>query len=138
MLPESWRPVAESVIQATYYPATGLLLVAVLTTLYKLALPHSLPWCRLLPGALLAMVVFIATTTGLRVYIAVLTSSGYTYGALATPDRVPAVRLPARAVDRAGGALQPRAGGRLAVPDARRASAARRSCGPRPSGAPTG
>ncbi len=31
------------------------------------------------------MVVFIASTTGLRVYIAVLISSGYTYGALATP-----------------------------------------------------
>jgi membrane protein len=31
------------------------------------------------------MLVFIASTTGLRVYIAVLTSTGYTYGALATP-----------------------------------------------------
>jgi membrane protein len=85
VLPASWRPVAESVIQATYYPAIGLLLVAVLTTLYKVALPHTLSWYRLLPGAVLAMLVFIATTTGLRVYIAVLTSSGYTYGALATP-----------------------------------------------------
>ena len=85
VLPDSWRPVAEQVIQATYYPVTGLLLVGVLTTLYKLALPHSPPWWRLLPGALLAMVVFIASTTGLRVYIALLVSSGYTYGALATP-----------------------------------------------------
>jgi len=49
------------------------------------ALPHGLPWRRLLPGALLAMVVFIASTTGLRVYIAVLAGTGYTYGALATP-----------------------------------------------------
>lgn len=85
VLPESWRPVAAEVIQSTYYPVTGLLLVAVLTTLYKVALPHSLPWWRLLPGALLAMVVFIASTSGLRLYIAVLTASGYTYGALATP-----------------------------------------------------
>jgi membrane protein len=85
VLPQSWRPVAEWVIQATYYPVTGLLLVAVLTTLYKVALPHSLAWRRLLPGAVLAVLVFIASTTGLRVYIAVLTSSGYTYGALATP-----------------------------------------------------
>lgn len=85
VLPQSWRPWAEWVIQVTYYPVTGLLLVAVLTTLYKVALPHSPAWRRLLPGALLAMVVFIASTTGLRVYIALLTSSGYTYGALATP-----------------------------------------------------
>lgn len=85
VLPESWRPMAAEVISAFYYPGAGLLLVLVLTMLYRLALPHTLPYRRLLPGALLAMVVFIASTTGLRVYIAVLTSTGYTYGALATP-----------------------------------------------------
>jgi membrane protein len=85
VLPESWRPTATEIITSFYYPGAGLLLVVVLTTLYKVALPRSLPWRRLLPGALLAMVVFIATTTGLRVYIAVLLSTGYTYGALATP-----------------------------------------------------
>lgn len=85
VLPESWRRVAGDIVAAFYYPGAGLLLVTILTTLYKVALPRSLPWRRLLPGALLAMVVFIASTTGLRVYIAVLTSTGYTYGALATP-----------------------------------------------------
>jgi membrane protein len=85
VLPEAWQPTAVSIVNAFYYPGAGLLLVLVLTALYKVALPHTLPWRRLLPGALLAMVVFIASTTGLRVYIAVLTSTGYTYGALATP-----------------------------------------------------
>lgn len=85
VLPEGWQPTAASLIGSFYYPGTGLIFVLVLTCLYKLALPHTLPWWRLLPGALLAMVVFIASTTGLRVYIAVLTSTGYTYGALATP-----------------------------------------------------
>ncbi|MEJ3658738.1 YihY/virulence factor BrkB family protein [Actinomycetes bacterium KLBMP 9759] len=85
VLPASWHPAATRVINAFYYPAVGLLLVAVLTTLYKVALPRGLPWRRLLPGALLAMVVFVASTTGMRLYIAVLTSTGYTYGALATP-----------------------------------------------------
>lgn len=85
VLPDSWQPTAVSIIDAFYYPGAGLILVLVLTALYRLALPHTLPWLRLLPGALLAMLVFIASTTGLRVYIAVLTSTGYTYGALATP-----------------------------------------------------
>jgi membrane protein len=85
VLPAVWLPVAASLIAAFYYPGTGLLFVLVITFLYKAALPHSLPWWRLLPGGLLAMVVFIASTTGLRVYISVLTSTGYTYGALATP-----------------------------------------------------
>jgi membrane protein len=62
-----------------------VLLVLVLTTVYRAALPHSPPWRRLLPGALLAMVVFFTAATGLRVYLTVLTSTGYTYGALATP-----------------------------------------------------
>lgn len=85
ILPAGWRPMATQVISTFYYPGVGLLLVVVLTTVYKVALPHSLPWRRLLPGALLAVLMFIASTTGLRVYIAVLISSGYTYGALATP-----------------------------------------------------
>jgi membrane protein len=59
--------------------------VVVLTTVYRAALPHSPPWRRLLPGALLAMVVFVTAATGLRVYLTVLTATGYTYGALATP-----------------------------------------------------
>lgn len=85
VLPEPWRPAAAGLIAGLYYPVVGLLFVLVLTTLYKLALPHSPPWWRLLPGAVLAGVVFLAATTGLRIYIAVLTSTGYTYGALATP-----------------------------------------------------
>lgn len=78
-------PVAGPVIDAFYHPGAGLLIVLVLTAGYRPALPHTLPWLRLLPGAVLAMLVFIAGAIGLRVYIAVLTSTGYTYGALATP-----------------------------------------------------
>jgi membrane protein len=85
VLPQAWRPAASAAVEAFYYPGVGVLLVAVLTTVYRAALPHSPPWHRLLPGALLAMVVFVAAATGLRVYLSVLTSTGYTYGALATP-----------------------------------------------------
>jgi membrane protein len=85
VLPVAWQPTAASFISSFYYPGTALVLVLALTTLYKLALPHSLPWWRLLPGALLAMLVFLASATGLRYYILLITSTGYTYGALATP-----------------------------------------------------
>jgi membrane protein len=76
---------AAIVVETFYYPGVGMLLVLVLTTVYRAALPHSPPWRRLLPGALLAMLVFVAAATGLRVYLTVLTATGYTYGALATP-----------------------------------------------------
>jgi membrane protein len=85
LLPEAWRGTAAALVETFYYPGVGVLLVLVLTTVYRAALPHSPPWRRLLPGALLAMAVFVAAATGLRVYLAVLTSTGYTYGALATP-----------------------------------------------------
>lgn len=85
LLPEQWQPMAAAVVETFYYPGVGALLAIVLTTVYRAALPHSPPWRRLLPGAVAAMVVFVAAATALRVYLAVLTSTGYTYGALATP-----------------------------------------------------
>ncbi|MBA2322972.1 MAG: YihY/virulence factor BrkB family protein [Pseudonocardiales bacterium] len=85
VLPSSWTPTLLDTINTYYYPVVLLVLVAGLTALYKAALPRSLPWRRLLPGAVLAMAVFAVSATGLRIYIAAITSAGYTYGALATP-----------------------------------------------------
>jgi membrane protein len=61
------------------------LLMVGLATLYKVVLPNKLPWHRGLPGALLAMVVFLVASSLLRLYISSVTSTGYTYGALAAP-----------------------------------------------------
>ncbi|MGC0363728.1 membrane protein [Rhodococcus sp. 27YEA15] len=84
-IPEAWHHVGTNLIDTFYYPAVGLLVIIGLTTLYKVALPKSLPWHRLLAGALLAGVFFMAASTGLRWYLGFVTSTGYTYGALATP-----------------------------------------------------
>jgi membrane protein len=83
--PGSWQPAVGELIGTFYYPAAAAVLVLALTTLYKLALPHKLPWHRGLPGAALAMVFFILSSIGLRLYISWITTTGYTYGALATP-----------------------------------------------------
>lgn len=84
-LPNSWHAVGSEMVDAFYYPAVGLLLIVGLTTLYKVALPKSLPWHRLLAGALLAGVFFMAASTVLRWYLSAVAGTGYTYGALATP-----------------------------------------------------
>ncbi|MDN3459732.1 MULTISPECIES: YihY/virulence factor BrkB family protein [Rhodococcus] len=84
-LPASWYVVGSNLVDTFYYPAVGLLVIIGLTTLYKVALPKSLPWHRLLAGALVAGVFFMAASTGLRWYLGFVTSTGYTYGALATP-----------------------------------------------------
>jgi len=85
MLPDGWAPTISTWISALYYPVIGLLLVLAVATLYKLALPRRLPWHRGLPGAVLAMVIFLLASIGLRIYLSWITSTGYTYGALATP-----------------------------------------------------
>lgn len=83
--PARWKPTVSDWVGALYYPVLGVVLVLALATLYKLALPRRLPWHRGLPGAVLAMVIFLLSSVGLRIYLTWITSTGYTYGALATP-----------------------------------------------------
>ncbi|GAB09352.1 hypothetical protein GOARA_036_00840 [Gordonia araii NBRC 100433] len=85
LVPSSWSPAVTTLINLGYFPFVGLVLVMMLTTLYHLALRHPVPWHRLLPGAVVAATVFWIATFGLRLYLASITRSGYTYGALATP-----------------------------------------------------
>lgn len=85
LIPDAARSTVSWLVGIFYYPGLGVLLVTALATLYKVVLPHKLPWHRGLPGALLAMVVFLVTSTGLRHYISWVSGTGYTYGALATP-----------------------------------------------------
>ena len=85
LLPEAARPTVTQLVGIFYYPGLGVLLMLGLATLYKVVLPNKLPWHRGLPGALLAMAVFMVTSTGLRLYISSVSSTGYTYGALAAP-----------------------------------------------------
>ncbi|AOW94530.1 ribonuclease BN [Rhodococcus sp. WMMA185] len=85
VFPEAWRTVGSEIVATFYYPGVGLLLIIGLTTLYKVALPRSLPWHRLLGGALVAGAFFLGASIGLRWYLTWVTGTGYTYGALAAP-----------------------------------------------------
>lgn len=80
-IPDSW----DNVLQFGYYPALFLALVVGVNILYRVALPKPLPSHRLVIGSVLAAVVFLVATYGLRVYLTWITRTGYTYGALATP-----------------------------------------------------
>ncbi|PXX11971.1 YihY/virulence factor BrkB family protein [Mycolicibacterium moriokaense] len=80
-LPDSW----DKVLQYGYYPVLFVGLVIAVNILYRVSLPKPLPSHRLILGSILAAVVFLVATFGLRVYLTWITSTGYTYGALATP-----------------------------------------------------
>lgn len=85
LLPSPVRDTTVWLVSLLYYPTIGLLLILALATLYKVALPRKLPWHRGLPGALLAVLVFLCCSIGLRIYYTWVTSTGYTYGALGAP-----------------------------------------------------
>jgi membrane protein len=85
LLPAAIRPTVTELVSIFYYPGLAVLLIVGLATLYHVVVPNKLPWHRGVPGALLAMVVFLVSSAGLRLYIASVTATGYTYGALAAP-----------------------------------------------------
>ncbi len=85
IVPEDWSGGLNTLIDWGYFPFVGLILIGALVLLYRFALPHPLPWLRLVPGAFLAGVFFWLATYLLRAYLTALANVGYTYGALATP-----------------------------------------------------
>ena len=85
LLPQSVRPDAETVVSAAYWPTVVGLLLLGLVTFYHLAPPRRLRWRRGFPGAILAAVVFLLGSVGLRTYIGFVVGQGFTYGALAAP-----------------------------------------------------
>ena len=86
ILPHSTRHALSGVIDNGYYPTVVILLLIGLTTLYHLAPPKRLPWRRGVPGAVLAILVFLAGSAGLRTYISVIVShNSAAYGTIAAP-----------------------------------------------------
>ena len=83
--PERWRHTVSNLISVGFYPTLIVLLLLGLTTFYKLALPRRLPWRRGLPGAVLALLIFLAGSAALRSYINFILDHNHAYTALAAP-----------------------------------------------------
>lgn len=84
LFPQDLQDDISGLIQVSYFPALLLLLIMLVATLYKVAPKYRHPWKRGLPGAILAAVLFIVASIGLRLYLGYVYSHGLTYGALAT------------------------------------------------------
>lgn len=74
-LPEIWA--------AFYWPTTGATLTLLIALLYHVAAPWHTPYWRDLPGALLAMLLWLAGSAGLRLYVGQAIDA--TYGFIAAP-----------------------------------------------------
>lgn len=85
VFPPDTRDTVSTLVDIGYYPVVVLLLMFGLTTFYKLAPPKRLPWHRGLPGATLALLVFLGGSAALREYIAFILDQNHAYGTLAAP-----------------------------------------------------
>ncbi|MBO0770679.1 MAG: YihY/virulence factor BrkB family protein [Actinobacteria bacterium] len=68
-----------------YWPTVAVLFTALLAALYHVAVPVRGPWRRDLPGAVAAMLLWLASSFLLRTYLAFAIGHSPTYGALSAP-----------------------------------------------------
>jgi membrane protein len=79
------HPVIRWLLQEAFWPVVALLAMAMLSTLYHLALPRRRPWRRALPGASFALVGWLVGSYLLRFYLERVFGNELVYGSLAAP-----------------------------------------------------
>jgi membrane protein len=88
LTPKNWHHVTNIVVSVGYWPVVVLITLALLATLYHLSVPVRTPWRRALPGALLGLLVWIAGSVVLRIWLTWAFRSTATYGPLSAPVAV--------------------------------------------------
>ncbi|MFD8544120.1 YihY/virulence factor BrkB family protein [Streptomyces sp. NPDC059649] len=81
-------PASEHVVRALYWPVVLLLSVAFLTTLYHLSVPVRSPWPEDIPGAVVALGIWLLGSFLLRLYLVSTVEGPTIYGSLAAPVAV--------------------------------------------------
>ncbi|MFG2826205.1 YihY/virulence factor BrkB family protein [Streptomyces sp. NPDC048434] len=84
----SWLPASEHIIRALYWPVVLLLSVAFLTTLYHASVPVRSPWPEDIPGAVVALGMWVLGSILLRLYLTSTVEGPTIYGSLAAPVAV--------------------------------------------------
>jgi membrane protein len=88
LFPDRWQHVVHTVTLIGYWPVATLITLALLTSLYHLAVPVRTPWRRALPGAMFALVFWLGGSILLREWLAWAFRSTATYGPLSAPVAV--------------------------------------------------
>lgn len=76
-------PGLPEIYEVAYWPAAAAVVTTMIAVLYHVAAPWRTPLRRDLPGALLAMALWLLGTVGLRIYVG--QAIGESYGFIATP-----------------------------------------------------
>ncbi|MFB7463257.1 YihY/virulence factor BrkB family protein [Streptomyces sp. NPDC056224] len=81
-------PWGTEVIAILYWPTVTLLSIAFLTTLYHVSVPVRSPWIEDVPGALVALAMWVLGSFLLRIYLTNTVEGPTIYGSLAAPVAV--------------------------------------------------
>ncbi|WP_353945419.1 YihY/virulence factor BrkB family protein [Streptomyces sp. HUAS MG91] len=81
-------PWSETLVQILYWPVVLVLSIAFLTTLYHVSVPVRSPWIEDVPGALVALAMWIPGSFLLRLYLTNTIEGPTIYGSLAAPVAV--------------------------------------------------
>ncbi|MGH4032159.1 YihY/virulence factor BrkB family protein [Actinomycetota bacterium Odt1-20B] len=81
-------PGSTTVVQILYWPVVILLSVVFLTTLYHVSVPVRSPWVEDVPGALIALGIWVLGSFLLRIYLTSTVEGPTIYGSLAAPVAV--------------------------------------------------
>ncbi|MCX2184743.1 YihY/virulence factor BrkB family protein [Streptomyces sp. SKN60] len=81
-------PWGTEVVSVLYWPTVILLSIAFLTTLYHVSVPVRSPWIEDIPGALVALAMWVLGSFLLRIYLTSQVEGPTIYGSLAAPIAV--------------------------------------------------
>ncbi|MGW1892924.1 YihY/virulence factor BrkB family protein [Streptomyces sp. NPDC002004] len=81
-------PWSTSVVQVLYWPTVIVLSIVFLTTLYHVSVPVRSPWVEDIPGALVALAMWVLGSFLLRIYLTQTVEGPTIYGSLAAPVAV--------------------------------------------------
>jgi membrane protein len=81
-------PGGQGAIQVLYWPVVTFSSIAFLTTLYHVSVPVRSPWYEDVPGALIALLMWVVGSFVLRIYLTHAVEGPTIYGSLAAPVAV--------------------------------------------------
>lgn len=81
-------PWSTTVVQVLYWPVVIVLSIVFLTTLYHVSVPVRSPWIEDVPGALVALTMWVLGSLLLRIYLTNTVEGPTIYGSLAAPVAV--------------------------------------------------
>ncbi|WP_329137618.1 YihY/virulence factor BrkB family protein [Streptomyces sp. NBC_01476] len=84
----NWVPGGAGVVHVLYWPAALLASIAFLTTLYHVSVPVRSAWYEDVPGALVALLMWVFGSFVLRIYLTHSVEGPTIYGSLAAPVAV--------------------------------------------------